>query len=170
MSPAIIRLSKKIILDVNTKHSELVQLRRDVNENIEHFKKRVSNINLNWDGLHQRYKNDLIGQATDYGEGTRQHLKNRLPDNINLTEGERTLIMESSKTQIIDFSEQPDSLIMHYHLITEKLTLLDAVGHCIIIARGDKEDLVQSAANITSTFSINLKDGYDIVEYKRIKI
>jgi hypothetical protein len=75
MSPAIIRLSKKTVLSSETQHSDLVQLRSWVNENIEDLKARSSSICSGWDDLHERHRLNLMQSANNFGESTRQRLK-----------------------------------------------------------------------------------------------
>lgn len=137
MEPAIIRLAKKLELTAATTHSELIQLWNGINENIQHLNSRRGSSPLNWRNIHQRFKDDLIREATDYGEGIRQLLRNRLPYEINLTASERSFVIESSRTEIADFTEQPQSLVLNYFLITEQLTLIDAIGDRLLLAKGD---------------------------------
>ena len=119
--------------------------------------------------IHIRNREDLEREATDIGEHFRSRLKNRLPDEKNLSSSERDLKFESSKTGIADFTTESNSLMLEYSLITEKLTLIDHMADHLLLTKQDAAHQLASGEPIFGTFFISISKGYDIVEYVSLK-
>jgi hypothetical protein len=171
MNPAIIRLSKKIIIRFNEPNEDLNRMWNSINENIEDLIQRRSNRGrLNWKTIHDRYRQQFNKDASDYGEGVLQWLKYRYPESIDLTSHERELKLEMARTEIHDFTEEINSLVLHFFLITEPLLFIGHIGSRLLLGKKELIPAFQKGELIQNTFTLNLDDNYDIVEYTRIKI
>lgn len=168
MNPAIIRLAKKLVLASSTSHAELKELWSGINQNIETINARRSS-KLNWKEIHSRNKEELIAEATEFGEFIRKTLQSKLPEEANMSLIEKSLQIESSRTEIADFTSEPGSLILHYSLITERLTLIDHIGNQLLLAKEDAAGELVKGSTIQNTFCLDISKGYEIIQYSRLE-
>jgi len=141
-----------------------------INENIEDMNSRRAAWNkLNWKNIHNRYREDLNRETSDYGMGTLQMLGHRFPDHFKLMYNLRDIKVESSRTEIFDFAEDANTLELHYYLITEQLLLIDSIEDRLLLAKKELMEIFLKGETVTNTFTINLNDNYDIVEYLKLK-
>jgi hypothetical protein len=111
----------------------------------------------------------MQSDAMDHGEGfLRQFLNYQFPAGEKFTRAEKKLRIEKTLTELVSFNDQPDSLVLHYILVTERLTLLDNLGNQLILVKGDQKAELLSGTLINDTFIIKLEDDYSIYEYEKI--
>jgi hypothetical protein len=101
--------------------------------------------------------------------GTLQMIGYRLPDNLTFSTKEKDIKIESCKTETYDFTEEPNSLILYYFLITEHLLLIDSIGDRLILTKKETLERYNRGEVLDDIFTINLNNNYDIVEYIKLK-
>lgn len=162
MEPAIIRLSYRYIIDNETTTTNLVTLR-------ESIKSSLSQSGISWKTLHFTHKNFLNKEANEFGNGVLiQLLRKAFPDKESLPEMERNLLLEASKTEIIDYDPLTGNIVLNFFLITEELTLIDHYGDVLVLVRGNQSELLSSGNTLQDVFGIKLDNRCMIVEYKRL--
>jgi len=169
MKPGIIRLSKKVIIKYDEIHPDLKQLWDAINGSIEHINSRRSS-RLNWNTLHFRDQQNLQQEATEYGQEILRFLRDHFPIDSSVSTEEKELKVEMTRTQIHDFSEEKNSLVLYYYLITEQLTFLGNIADLLLIGKKEFVQNLQNGQTVENTFTINLNNNYDIVEYSLLKL
>lgn len=165
MIPAIVRLSKKLRLNVHSQHDGLKELWTWTYEKIEEWRSRSPNKDFTWISLPPRYQKELSEQINEWGTGVlHHHLKNRFPTDVKTKPVERSFLIEQSNVQIDDFTADTTSLTIDFYFITEKLLALENIGNQLLLANTDQLENFK-ANSAVNTFCISLSADYDIAEY-----
>ena len=174
MNTALIRLEKKIVIDAaavssDTTHEELKKLWNYCKTEIEYFHQRFGR-RYNWTEIREQVKKELVHTIDEYGQATARFLAYRLPQIAGLFEIESSLVIEGSRTEIAGFTTEASSLVLHYFLRTEPLTLIDTIGDRLLLSKGNMQKNMIDGVEIANTFMLALNNDYSISNYARLKI
>jgi hypothetical protein len=115
-------------------------------------------------------KKELVHTIDEYGQATARFLAYRLPQIAGLFEIESSLVIEGSRTEIAGFTTEASSLVLHYFLRTEPLTLIDTIGDRLLLSKGNMQKNMIDGVEIANTFMLALNNDYSISNYARLKI
>lgn len=166
MSPAIIRLSKRYLIDDNAEHQFKI-LYNDVKNVLSSLKKSFGS--TSWKDLDATNKSLISEMFSEYAEGTYIQLRKRWPTwHASFDSFQREVRVEGWNAKVIDFDNQFDNLLLEFSLVTETLTVVDSIGDFVIVSKGNMVKELNMGQLIKNLIKVEITDDYNFAEYSRI--
>lgn len=169
MRPALIRLTKKIQINATSENENFRKLYEDVFDEIQFFRQTYGFTSWGQVAHRQDLVNRINARATEFSEGILHTLlRHKLPTNEIQNDLEKTFLIEYSKSEVSDFNESQNSLVLQCFLTTELFTVIDSIGEILLLAKGDRTTELLNKQLIENVFTFNPWHTYLIHQYKPI--